>query len=116
MPHSVAAIFQNESQANQAQSELINLGIPSGSISVQSGSGQGQGAGSKRISVDAPTADQAERVADLMQRLGAQDILREADTRTEQLAAQEKHPHHGPRLETTDDDPFIGQSSDKQQK
>jgi hypothetical protein len=42
MPHTVAAIFENQSQADQARSELIKLGIPSDDIYVRDDSGQAQ--------------------------------------------------------------------------
>ncbi len=112
MPHTVAAIFESESQANQARSELINLGIPSDDIFIRNDTGQAQGASSTQdveedtgiggffkrlfgfgddddratyysraisegryvVAVDAPTDDEAERAADMMQRLGALDI------------------------------------------
>ena len=112
MPHTVAAIFESELQANQARSELISLGIPSGDIFVRNDTGQAQrasstedadegtgiagffkrlfgfddeddrttyysraiGEGRYLVAVDASTDDQAERAADMMQRLGALDI------------------------------------------
>jgi stress response protein YsnF len=113
MPHTVAAIFESESQANQARSELISLGIPSDDIFVRNDTGQAQrasstedadegtgiagffkrlfgfddeeddrttyysraiGEGRYLVAVDASTDDQAERAADMMQRLGALDI------------------------------------------
>lgn len=111
MPHTVAAIFENESQADQARAELIKLGIPSDDIYVRDDSGQAQrtvstqeedgggiggffkrlfgfgdedpraryysqaiGEGRHLVALDAPSEEQAERAADLMQRLGALDI------------------------------------------
>ncbi|HJY05063.1 MAG TPA: hypothetical protein VJ323_02040 [Bryobacteraceae bacterium] len=112
MSHTVAAIFESESQANQARSELINLGIPSDDIFIRNDTEKAQrasstedvaedtgigsffkrlfgfednddrttyysraiGEGRYLVAVDASTDDQAERAADMMQRLGALDI------------------------------------------
>lgn len=112
MRHTVAAIFESETQANQARSELIDLGIPNDDIFVRNDTGdvrrsasagtadessgisgffkrlfgfadddnratyysQAIGAGRYLVAVDAASEDQAERAADLMQRLGAIEI------------------------------------------
>lgn len=106
MPHTVAALFESESQAQQARAELMDLGIPIEDIFIRYDTGQAErtdehgvsgffkrlfgfendedrrtsyysqaiGAGHYLVAVDAPTEDQAERAADLMQRLGAIDI------------------------------------------
>ena len=63
MPHTVAAIFESELQANQARSELISLGIPSGDIFVRNDTGQAQRASSTE------DADEGTGIAGFFKRL-----------------------------------------------